>query len=270
MSNFIYGKVKRKSNLFRVIETEKNIYETVELTLNGVDYNPATLIEDEEFYQITSFSKSAYTTDFLNNDLDSVNYDQITKDDLRKLSYICTVQENLFFFQIINSSYFISKKWFSIEELTLETEKPIITINQYADAIYNKQNDTLYFKKLAAAQKIFKGMDQLYKEATDLETQTFLKSDFLEVDESFDSKIVTVPNRKRIALVAETLSRLSNEEKQEIYEYTNEYGQVTFQDGKFKIGNDEDLKFVLWGIEQRFYTTRVGGDKRVANSVINL
>ena len=270
MANYIYGKVKRKQKMFRVIETETDVYDTAQLNLTGIDYNPVTLIGDGELYQLTNFSTSAFTLDFLQNDLDSVNHDQIIKVDLKKLSFICTVQSDLYFFQIVNSSFYISKKWFSIDELTLEVDKPIITINPFADAIYDKQNDILYFKKLSAAQKIFKGMDQLYREATDAETQTFLNSEFLEVNTDFIASKVMVPNRKRIALVNETLSRFSDEEKQAIYEYTNQYGQVSYIEGKFKIESDDDLKFVLWGIEQRFYTTTIGGEKRVANSIINI
>ena len=270
MANYIFGKVKRKQNFFRVIKTETQVYDVAELVLNGIDYNPATLIENEEIYQLTNFSQTEYCINFLTKKLNTVEYVQITKDDLTKLSFICTVQDNMFFFQIINSSFFISKKWFSISELKIETEKPIITINPFADAIYDKQNDTLYFKKLTDAQKIFKGMDQLYKEATEVETQAFLASDFLEVSQKFIPNQVTVPNRKRIALVSQTLERLSNEEKIAIYNYTNEYGQVIYEDGKFKIENDDDLKFVLWGIEQRFYTTQIGGEKRVANSIISI
>lgn len=270
MANYILGKVKRKQNLFRIIETEKEVYNTADLVLNGIDYNPATLIEEEELYQLSNFSETDYCLNFLAEELNTVDFNQITKDNLKKISFICTIQENLYFFQIINSSFFISKKWFSIDELTLETEKPIITINPFADAIYNKDNDTLYFKKLTAAQKIFKGMDQLYKVATEDETITFLQSNFLEVSEDFSSNLVTIPNRKRIALVNETLNRLTDEEKVAIYDYTNEYGQVAYDNGKFKIENDEDLKFVLWGIEQRFYTTQIGGEKRVANSIISI
>lgn len=270
MPNYIYGKVKRKQNMFRVIETESEVYNTAQLSLNGVDYNPSTLIEEEELYQINSFSTSGFVLDFLQNDLDSVNHDQIIKADLKKLSFICTVQACLYFFQIINSSFYISKKWFSIDELTLETDKPIITINPFADAIYDKQSDKLYFKKLTAAQKIFKGMDQLYREATEVETQTFLDSEFLDVNTGFVADSVTVPNRKRIALVNETLKRFSDREKQAIYEYTSQYGHVTYEKGKFKIDTDDDLKYVLWGIEQRFYTTPIGGEKRVANSIISI
>ncbi|SMD01167.1 hypothetical protein [Pedobacter nyackensis] len=270
MANYIYGKVKRKQSIFRVIETEAEVYDTAQLNLNGVEYNPATLIENEELYQLSDFSQSGYSFDFIDNDLDSVNHDQIAKADLKKLSFICTVQEDLYFFQIINSSFYVSKKWFSIDELALETNKPIITINPFADAIYDKLRDILYFKKLTAAQKIFKGMDQLYREATDAETATFLANEFLDVNDNFITGNVTIPNRKRIALVNETLNRFSDDEKQAIYNYTNQYGQVTYADGKFKIETDDDLKFVLWGIEQRFYTTHIGGEKRVANSIISI
>ena len=231
MANYIYGKVKRKQNIFRVIETETEIYETAQLTLNGVEYNPAMLIEDEELYQLTNFSTSGFLLDFLQNDLDSVNHDQITKEDLKKLSFICTVQDNLYFFQIINSSFYISKKWFSIDELALETDKPIITINPFADAIYDKHKDILFFKKLTAAQKIFKGMDQLYRAATDGETEAFLKNEFLEVNEVFVTENVTIPNRKRIALVNETLKKFSDAEKLSIYEYTNKYKKQSLGGG---------------------------------------
>lgn len=270
MTNYIYGKVKRKQNIFRIIETSKDVYDTSELILNGIDYDPSTLIEDGELYKLDDFSSSDFMLDFLQNNLDSVNHDQITKDDLKKLSYICTVQDNIYMFQIINSTFYISKKWFSIDELELETDKPIITINPFADAIYDKKNDKLYFKKLSAAQKIFKGMDQLYRAATDAETESFLKKDFLEVNKDFLIENVTIPNRKRLALVNETLSRFSDQEKQAIYDYTNEYGRVEYIDGKFKINSDDDLKFVLWGIQQRFYTTIIGGEKRVANSIISI
>ncbi|HFK5504967.1 hypothetical protein [Elizabethkingia anophelis] len=270
MATFIYGKVKRKHNIFRVIETEEEVYNTSQLNLVGVDYNPATLIENEELYKVSQFSQSGYSFDFINNDLNSVNHDQITRNDLTKLSFICTVQDNLYFFQIVNSSIYISKKWFSIDELTLETEKPIITVNSFADAIYDKNNDILYFKKLPAAQKIFKGMDQLYKEATAHETEVFLQNDFLDVNSSFNNSNVSVPNRKRIALVMQTLNNLSHAERQAVYSYTSHYSQVSFEDGKFKIETDDDLKFVLWGIEQRFYTTLIGSEKRIANSIISI
>jgi hypothetical protein len=36
---------------------------------------------------------------------------------------------------------------------------------------------------------------------------------------------------------------------------------------KFEISTDDELKLLLYGIEQRFYTTPFGQEKRLANSV---
>ena len=50
--------------------------------------------------------------------------------------------------------------------------------------------------------------------------------------------------------------------------YTNQYYPGLEYDGKsFSIGSEEDLKNLLFGIEQRYYTTPVTKEKRVANSV---
>lgn len=39
---------------------------------------------------------------------------------------------------------------------------------------------------------------------------------------------------------------------------------------KFEVATDDDLKLLLYGIEQRFYTTPIGQEKRLANSVMRL
>lgn len=41
-------------------------------------------------------------------------------------------------------------------------------------------------------------------------------------------------------------------------------------ENSFEVGSENELKMLLYGIEQRFYTTPVGGEKRLANSVITL
>ena len=78
--------------MFRVIETKAEVYNTTELILNGIDYNPATLIEDGQIYQLTNFSESGYCLDFLTNELNTVEHNQISKADLKKL---CTHVKNL-------------------------------------------------------------------------------------------------------------------------------------------------------------------------------
>ena len=62
---------------------------------------------------------------------------------------------------------------------------------------------------------------------------------------------------------------MGQEDRANIFDYIGEYcPELRTEDDTFSVGSEEDLKMVLFGIEQRFYTTPVGGKKRIANSVI--
>ncbi len=116
---------------------------------------------------------------------------------------------------------------------------------------------------------IFKRIDELYREATDGETEEFLKNDFVVLRNEYDASKVKTANRKRIALAMKTLSALNTEEKRNIFQYIGEYcPDLKTEKNAFLVGNEDELKMVLFGIEQRFYTTPVGDEKRIANSVI--
>ncbi|MNW05745.1 hypothetical protein D3C71_2020380 [compost metagenome] len=60
-------------------------------------------------------------------------------------------------------------------------------------------------------------------------------------------------------------------EKVQMFSYINNYCEGTLgfdvDNGKFEIKTDEQLKYLLYGIEERFYTTQLGQQKRLANSV---
>jgi hypothetical protein len=267
--NHLLAKVKRKQKFFRVLAVDDNIYELPSLD-DCVAYAPETLLDEEQLYKVGEFSQSGFAIDFICEEFISTSYSQISNDDVAKLSYLCSVQGDHYFFQIINSNQLIKKKWFSISELTIEENKPIVTLNKYADAIYDKASDTLYFSKLSSVNAIFKGMDQLYRQATDAETVAFLSSDFLKLKNDFSANSVKVPNRKRIALVIDALKTFNAEQKSEMFQYVQEYASVPFVDNAFEIENEEHLKQVMFGIQQRFYTTKWGNEKRLANSVISL
>lgn len=103
--------------------------------------------------------------------------------------------------------------------LTLNsTSKHGIIINDVPDAIYVKDEDCLYFKKLETVAPIFKGIDELYREATDEETKHFLENDFIELKNDFNFESVKKSNRKRIALAMKTLNEFSDDQKTEIFQ----------------------------------------------------
>lgn len=52
-----------------------------------------------------------------------------------------------------------------------------------------------------------------------------------------------------------------------IHSYCEEQLKFDAENNKLKIKSDQELKFLLYGIEQRFYTTLIGKEKRLTNSV---
>ena len=75
-------------------------------------------------------------------------------------------------------------------------------------------------------------------------------------------------NRRRLAMAMDTLSKLDERQKEQIFSYTDKYYPgLQYNGSSFLINNEEDLKNLLYGIEQRFYTTPVTNENRVANSV---
>lgn len=139
------------------------------------------------------------------------------------------------------------------------------------DAIYQKDSDALVFRSLATISSIFTGIDRLYKEATKVEVETFLDNSFVELSNGYGVEKVSKPNRKRVALAMSTLAEMPDEDRNQMLSYIHSYCEEELkfdaENNKFEIKSDQELKLLLYGIEQRFYTTPIGKEKRLANSV---
>ena len=276
--NYLIAEIKKKGKkdkTFKVFSTEDEIYPLPSDLDNPKAYDSDYKLEDDEWFHISDFKSTDYCIDILKEDFISTDYNQISRDNLEKLKYLIAHQTHedtaYFFFQKINTSQLLRKSWFKISNTpTLEKESPIVIINNIADAIYSIEDDILYFKRLTSISSIFKGISELYREATQEETVNFLNEDFIDLKDGYDANKVNSANRKRIAMATETFNSFTPQEKNEIFDYIKDYcNDIPFDDTsrKFSIKDEEGLKHLLWGIEQRYYTTRVGHEKRVANSV---
>lgn len=267
--NYLLAKTKRRTHHFKVLSEDSDIYVDPDLT-DSIVYNPSSLLDEGQWYRIDDFSNSEFSIDLTNDVFSSVNYAQIDKNLIPKISYLCAVQSERYYFQHISSNQLIKKNWFSAGELTIERNSPIVTLNEIPDIVYDKGTDILYFRKLSVVNTVFVGMDQLYRTATDVETQTFLNSAFLRMTNNFGLSSVKIPNRKRIAIVMDTLNAYSPQEKDDILTYIQGYSNVPFINSAFEIETEDHLKHILYGIEQRFYTTQLGNQKRLANSIVSI
>ncbi len=272
--NCLLAKVKTRSRTptYRKVLSNKEIYKLPENLNASVNYNPSTLLEDDEWYKIENFSEMTYCLEIIRSDFSSVNYDKLDKTEFQKIDYLCSFQENVYHFQNISKSNLQPKNMIHIgDDYKFVEDGMVINISKYADVVYIQDEDTLYFTSLSKIAPIFKGIGELYREATDEETQKFLSSEFICCSDNFDSSHVKTPNRKRIAMAIDTLNGYNENEKKKIFKYIGNYSNIYDPAHNiFNISNEEELKHLLWGIEQRFYTTVVGHEKRAANSIISL
>ncbi|MGI2101724.1 ATP F0F1 synthase synthase [Shewanella oncorhynchi] len=271
----ILARVKglRKLPYFKLI-SEQSLFDAVVVDLNAcIPYNPDHNLDEDSWFKIEAFSQKTFCIGLLKKDFDSKDYHDLAKDDFSKITYLFSVQGDDFYFQKITPSLFVKRKTLVFGETAeLEKSQTRLVINALPDAVYFKAADTLIFKNLATISSIFKGIDELYKEATKEEVEQFLDKSFIELSNDYNVETVSKPNRKRIGLAMATLEAMSDDDKTNMLDYIDGYcgeQKLRFdkENQKFEISNDDELKLLLYGIEQRFYTTPFGHEKRLANSV---
>lgn len=267
-------KQREKDKYRKLLSVDDSLYSFLPIDEHSVlPYSPGSLLEDGEWFCISDASKKGYSIDIISTEFDSVDFRNLERKEFKKIDFLFAMSENYIFFQNVSKSKLISKRSILAlgEEFRYQSECCEIVINDNPDAIYNKITDTLFFKRLESITSIFKGIDQIYREATEEETTQFLNNDFINLKNGYSSLSVKTPNRKRIALAMQTLNKLSDGDKENIFSYIGDYcPELKVSENSFDIGSEDDMKKLLFGIEQRFYTTPVGGEKRIANSIITL
>lgn len=274
--NQVLAKVKGngRKKFFKLL-SDQILFDSSLQGLDFVEYNPDHNLDEDSWFKIEEFSQQSYCIDLVKKDFVSSEYDDIPKDKFSKIAYLCAVQGNNYYFQKITPSLFVTRKMIIFGEVAeLESGGRRLVVNPMPDAIYQKDSDTLIFRNLATISSIFKGIDDLYKEATKEEVEAFLDESFVELSDDYGVEKVSKPNRKRVALAMNTLAAMPSADRDQMLSYIDSYCQEKLkfdaENKKFEITSDEELKLLLYGIEQRFYTTQIGNEKRLANSVQKL
>lgn len=260
-------------NKIRKILSNDTIYSLPNDLGNHVEYYADHKLDEDSWFGIENFSSKPYCIPLLKDTFNSADFDSLDSINAEKIDYICSYQNNSeFHFQRVTKTQLVKRKTLTLgDNCSFSENNRIIVIHERPDAIYLKSNDILYFKSLSTIAPIFKGIDELYKEATEEETKNFLGSDFISLKDDFSSEMVKKANRKRIALAINTLESFNDDEKTTVFDYIKDYcPDLELEENSFVISSEDQLKSLLFGIEQRYYTTPVKGEKRLANSVISL
>ena len=274
--NYVFAKIRQrnKNKHRKVAETAEKVFSDFNMdAITEVPYSCSTLPDDETWFCINDASHQDFAIDLIKNSISTVDYDSLSRSEFERIDFIFVVSGNYTFFQNVTKARLLRKKSLMSlgESFFISDDAQIISINSLPDAIYDRESNKLYFRRIESISSIFRGIDQLYREATEAETQSFLQSDFIRLENGFSPQNVKAQYRKRIALAVDILSKFSVDERHEVFSYIGDYcTEIKNGDGSFSVGSEEQLKLLLYGIEQRFYTTVVGDEKRIANSVITL
>lgn len=275
--DYLLAKIKKKSDMQLVLSNETLFKDKYNFE-KSKSYNDEYKLEDDEWFVVEDFANQDYCISLLKEDFVPVALRYVAREDYNKIDYIVSVQdENYYLFQKITPSYVYEKhrmiSWANIinpsEQPQLINGENLLVIKNTPDCIYDKRANKLYFKNLSYITTIFEGINVLYREATDDEVEKFLSMDVVNVSSGFNKDYVKTANRRRIKEATERYNNFTQQQKDKIPSYISKYCPSIYDanTNKFNVSNESELTIFLNTLNQRYYTTEIDGEKRLANSV---
>ena len=280
--DYLVAKTKGKKGSFYKVLSDKTTFEEIPVFANSREYDDEYKLQDDEWFVVNQLSRQAYCLDIVKNNFVATNYSFMPKDKYGKIDFIVSVQDegNIFVFQKITPSYIYEKQkmlsWEHInaptDQAVLSNHKNVLVIKDGADCYYVKNIDKLYFRNLNAITSIFDGINILYREATNQEVEDFLGMEMINVADGFTKDDVKTANRRRIKEAMERYRSFSPEQKAKIPSYISKYCPHIYDETnrQFNINGENSLTDLLNVFNQRYYTTEIDDEKRLANSVTKL
>lgn len=98
-----------------------------------------------------------------------------------------------------------------------------------------------------------------------------MHNSFIKLKNGFEEKNVKNLNRRRIALIGDKMNQLSANDQKKVVQYISKYcPDLDAAEDFIAIGSNRELKLLLYGLAERYYTTPIGEEKRIANSIIKI
>lgn len=272
--DFLFAKIRGRRGPFCKVISDKTIYDNIPDFANSRIYNDEVKLQDNEWFVVEGFTTKAYAPQIVKDAFNAAAWSQIVRENYAKIDYLVSVQNdhNLFLFQNITTSSVLKRQSFVSmdDQPSLLNKNHLVVIHEKPDAYYVKDVDKLYFKRLSAITTIFSGINELYNEATDAEVESTLQLDILNVNAEFTKDKVKTANRRKIREAMDAYNNFSEPQKQTLPSYFQKYCPNLFANDKVNIDDEKSLTLFLNGINQRFYTTEISNQQRVALAVDNL
>ena len=228
---------------------------------------------ENQWFVLANFSQKEYAPSLVKDEFNAAQWSQIDRENYERIDYIVAVQDdgNQLIFQNITSSLIYKRQnWLSLDDQpSLLNKAHLLVIHDQADAYYQRNNDCLYFQRLSSITNIFPGINELYNEATDDEVDLVLSLPILNVVPDFTKDKVKTANRRKIREALDMYNQYNNQQKEQLPLYMQKYcPRLSFDSvsGRFDIIDEKTLTLLLNGLCQRYYTTEISQEKKVALS----
>ena len=268
-----------KTAIRHVLSTEETVY-NVNME-NQIPYTPTDRLDQDEdgWFYIEGFRESGFNTAIAKIGGVGIKIEgvferlieltQFQSDDYLKIKWLIAKQGECYYFQKVLPSSRIEHRTiltFAVGNPKIkEMSNSVEVRREFPDIIYDSHADRLLFKDLSRAKEIYKGLINLYREATDKEIEDFLSSRE-DTTISISGDKIGIRNRKEIARLGDKISTLSSEAKAALVTYIDthltEAGLHKGEDGKIIIAKPKDLSSYLALLDQRFVHSEVYSESR--------
>lgn len=263
MNNFTFAKIRNENYELLLSEGVFTIpdFEDAEMFCNKTN----GIADDGTWRYIEKYTEKEFAIKDLPQESTSLNY--INKQNFDAIDFIVSLLDNNYYcFQKVKKQQIIKKKFISFDSNNaVLKEEPNLFIQDIPDAVYEKNTDRLYFRNIRALGTLFKGIEELFREATEEETKTFLNIPLIKLANGYNAGMVKTANRRRITIVDnDTLDKIMGN-RREFIEYVSDYSsELKCENDQILISSDSELKFLLYGINERYYTTPFTKEKFAA------
>ena len=271
--DFLFVKTKGKRGSFCKVLSDQQVYCDIPSFEDNRPYNDEVRLLENQWFVLANFSQKEYAPSLVKDEFNAAQWSQIDRSNYGRIDYTVAVQDdgNQLIFQNITSSLIYKRQnWLSLDDQpSLLNKAHLLVIHDQADAYYQRNNDCLYFQRLSSITNIFPGINELYNEATDDEVDLVLSLPILNVVPNFTKDKVKTANRRKIREALDMYNQYNNQQKEQLPLYMQKYcPRLSFDSvsGRFDIIDEKTLTLLLNGLCQRYYTTEISQEKKVALS----
>lgn len=271
--DFLFVKTKGKRGSFCKVLSDQQVYCEIPSFEDNRPYNDEVRLLENQWFVLANFSQKEYAPSLVKDEFNAAQWSQIDRANYGRIDYTVAVQDdgNQLIFQNITSSLIYKRQnWLSLDDQpSLLNKAHLLVIHDQADAYYQRNNDCLYFQRLSSITNIFPGINELYNEATDDEVDLVLSLPILNVVPDFTKDKVKTANRRKIREALDMYNQYNNQQKEQLPLYMQKYcPRLSFDSvsGRFDIIDEKTLTLLLNGLCQRYYTTEISQEKKVALS----